>query len=335
MKSLSRFRPDNLVLALLLTATIATLLPVHGKGADYLSDFTIGSVALLFFLHGARLMPQTVLQGFAHWRLHLTILACTFVMFPLLSIPIGLLSPSVIDPAIYMGFIYLCILPSTIQSSIAFTSIAGGNVAGAVVAASSSNMLGVVLTPVLATLFFKTEGGVNADAVESIAMQLLLPFVLGQLAQRWIGGWVRNNRKLVGLVERGSILCVVYLAFSDAITDGVWFRLSALDLLVIFLIVAVLLAVVLYATRTFSRLLGFSREDEITIVFCGSKKSMGSGLPMANIIFAGQALGLIVLPMIIFHQLQLMVCAGLAKRYAAAGATKTEQPNPVRVHSNP
>lgn len=324
MKALARFRPDNLVLALLLTATVATLLPVSGKSADYLADFTMASVALLFFLHGARLQPQTALQGFTHWRLHLTILACTFVMFPLLSLPIGLLSPSLIDPTIYMGFIYLCILPSTIQSSIAFTSIAGGNVPGAVVAASASNMIGVVLTPVLATLFFKTEGGVNAGAIESIAMQLLLPFVLGQLAQHWIGDWVRGHRKLVGLVERGSILCVVYLAFSDAITGGVWFRLGVTDLIAIFLISAILLALVLYLTRMISRMLGFSHEDEITIMFCGSKKSMGSGLPMANIIFAGQALGLIVLPMIIFHQLQLMVCAALANRYAAA-ATRAEE----------
>lgn len=324
MKALARFRPDNLVLALLLTAAVASLLPVYGTGAGALSVFTKASVALLFFLHGARLQPRTVMQGFTHWRLHLTILACSFVMFPLLSLPIGFLVPSVIDPTIYMGFIYLCILPSTIQSSIAFTSIAGGNVPAAVVAASASNMLGVVLTPVLATLLLQTEGGVNSGAVESIAMQLLLPFLLGQAVQHWVGGWVRGHRKLVGFVERGSILCVVYLAFSEAITDGVWFRLGVVDLLAIFVIVAVLLAVVLFLTRTIARMLGFSREDEITIMFCGSKKSMGSGLPMANIIFAGQALGLIVLPMIIFHQLQLMVCAMMANRYAAARKIEVE-----------
>jgi len=326
MKALARFRPDNLVLALLLSATVATLLPVSGKAADYLSDFTMASVALLFFLHGASLQPRTVLQGFTHWRLHLTILACTFVMFPALSLAIGLLSPSVIDPTVYMGFIYLCILPSTIQSSIAFTSIAGGNVPGAVVAASASNMLGVLLTPLLATLFFKTQGGLNAGAIESIALQLLLPFVLGQLAQRLIGDWVRGHRALVRIVERGSILLVVYLAFSDAVTGGVWFRLGVIDLMAIFLISAALLAIVLKLTRYISRLLGFSHEDTITIMFCGSKKSMGSGLPMANIIFAGQALGLIVLPMIIFHQLQLIVCAALANRYAAARARQEQKP---------
>jgi len=316
MKSLLRFRPDILITALVAAAIIASFLPVRGQTADGLELVTQASVALLFFLHGARLLPQTVFAGFANWRLHVTILACSFVMFPLLAIPIGWLVPSVLSPEIYAGFIFLCILPSTIQSSIAFTSIAGGNVAAAVCAASASNMLGVVLTPLLAALLLQKEGGVDPHAIESIMLQLLAPFALGQLMQRWVGDWVRTHRKLLGFVERGSIVSVAYLAFSDAVVGGIWTQLEMRDLVGMVIIVAALLAAVLLLTRFIGSNLGFSREDQIAIMFCGSKKSMGSGLPMANIIFAGQALGLIVLPMMLYHQLQLIVCAIIAKRYS-------------------
>jgi sodium/bile acid cotransporter 7 len=68
-----------------------------------------------------------------------------------------------------------------------------------------------------------------------------------------------------------------------------------------------------------SRRLGFSREDEITIVFCGSKKSLSSGIPMAKVFFAPGALGMVILPLMLFHQIQLMVCAVLAAQWARRG----------------
>jgi len=317
MKKLLRLRPDVLIIALVAAAVIASFLPASGPTGAWLNVFTQASVALIFFLHGARLLPRIVLTGFANWRLHLTILACSFGLFPLLALPLNALVPASLSPDLYVGFVFLCILPSTIQSSIAFTSSAGGNVPAAVCAASASNMLGVVATPVLAMLLLGRQGGIDPHAIESVMLQILAPFAAGQILERWIGGTIRAHRKLVGFAERVSIIGVAYMAFSNAVVAGVWTQLNAEDLVAMLLLVIILLAVVLMATRLVSRLLGFSREDEIAIVFCGSKKSMGSGLPMANIIFAGQAIGLIVLPMMVYHQIQLIVCAVLARAYAA------------------
>jgi sodium/bile acid cotransporter 7 len=159
--------------------------------------------------------------------------------------------------------------------------------------------------------------------VGDIVLQLLLPFAVGLLARPWIGAWVGRNKMLGTLVDRGSILLVVYVAFSEGMTHGIWHQLDVRQLATLALLDAVLLGAVLLATSVGSRLLGFDRADRITIVFCGSKKSLASGLPMASVLFAGQSVGLVVLPLMLFHQLQLMVCAALARRYAAEGAIPT------------
>jgi len=151
-------------------------------------------------------------------------------------------------------------------------------------------------------------------------LQLLLPFAAGQCARPWIGAWVAGNQRLTGLVDRGSILLVVYVAFSEGVTHGIWHQLDATHFAALVALDLLLLTVVLLATTGMSRLFGFSRADEITIVFCGSKKSLASGLPMASVLFAGQSLGLVVLPLMLFHQIQLMVCAALARRYGAGFA---------------
>lgn len=316
---MKRFLPDLFTTLLMVAVLIATVLPVHGIAADYFGIATDLAIALLFFLHGARLSRDVVIAGMLHWRLHLTILLMTFAIFPLLGLTAGLIPSDILAPPLYMGILFLCVLPSTVQSSIAFTSMAGGNVPAAVVAASASNLLGMFLTPLLIGLMLTTSGegaGFSPDALEKIMLQLLAPFVLGQILQPWIGDWIRARKKMLAPVDRGSILMVVYLAFSDAVIEGIWRTFSATDIGVVVLFDILLLAAVLAITTFGSRLLGFSREDEITIIFCGSKKSLASGVPMANAIFAGQSIGAIVLPLMLFHQIQLMVCAVIAQKYA-------------------
>ncbi|WP_106479111.1 bile acid:sodium symporter family protein [Phytohalomonas tamaricis] len=316
---LSRLNIDKFLLYLIATVIVASLLPASGEFAEAFSVATTIAIALLFFLHGARLSPKTVLEGITHWRLHLVIFASTFVLFPLLGLIIGLISPELLSPALYMGVLFLCVLPSTVQSSIAFTSIAGGNIPAAICSASASNILGMFLTPVLVGLLLTTQGssnGASLDAVTSILLQLLAPFLLGQLLQPWIGGWVRAHKKHLSLVDRGSILMVVYLAFSEAVISGLWGKLSVTGLITMVIVDCILLAVVLIITTYASRLLKFSKEDEITVVFCGSKKTLASGIPMANVLFSPQDVGSIVLPLMLFHQIQLFVCAVLARRYA-------------------
>ncbi len=313
---LNRLPVDPYIAAIVGMVVLATALPAHGQGAVVAKYATDAAIALLFFLHGARLSPQAALAGARHWRLHLVVLASTFVLFPALGLGAKALAPGLLTPPLWTGVILLCALPSTVQSSIAFTSIARGNVPAAICAATASNLLGMALTPLLVGLLLGAQGGFSARGAGDIVLQLLVPFAAGQLARRWIGAWALRHKTLLGLVDRGSILLVVYAAFSEGVTHGIWRQLSPADLGRLAAVDVALLAAVLAITTYGSRLLKFSRDDEVTIVFCGSKKSLASGLPMATVLLAGQSVGLIVLPLMLFHQIQLMVCAALAKRYA-------------------
>jgi len=315
---LSKLRVDPYILAIVGMVALASLLPAHGEGAVVARYVTQAAIALLFFLHGARLSPQEALAGAWHWRLHVFVLASTFLLFPALGLAARALFPGFLPPALWTGVILLCTLPSTVQSSIAFTSIGRGNVPAALCAASASNLLGMALTPLLVSLLLSGHGGFSWHGAGDIVVQLLLPFAAGQLARPWIGGWVTRHRKVLGLVDRGSILLVVYAAFSEGVTQGIWRQLGLGDLARLVVADGALLAMVLAITTYGSRWLGFDRADEVTIVFCGSKKSLASGLPMTTVLMAGQPVGLLVLPLMMFHQIQLMVCATLANRYAAA-----------------
>jgi solute carrier family 10 (sodium/bile acid cotransporter), member 7 len=323
MKALfARLTIDPYIAAILGMVALASALPVHGRASAIAGDASVAVIALMFFLQGARLAPRAALAGARHWRLHAIVLTSTFLLFPALGLTARALAPGLLTPPLWCGLLMLCVLPSTVQSSIAFTSIARGNVPAALCAATASNLFGIALTPLLAAMLFSTQSGVfSARGIGDIVLELLLPFAAGQFVRPWIGEWVARNKQLVGLVDRGSILLVVYVAFSEGVTHGIWHQLDATQLMSLALLDAALLVAVLLATTGISRLLGFSRADEITIVFCGSKKSLASGLPMASVLFAGQSLGLVVLPLMLFHQIQLMVCAALARRYGAQART--------------
>jgi len=309
---------DPYIAAIVGMVCLASILPARGGGAVVAGYAADAAIALLFFLHGARLSPQAALAGAWHWRLHVVVLASTFVLFPVLGLGARALFPTLLTPPLWTGVILLCALPSTVQSSIAFTSIARGNVPAAICAATASNLIGMALTPLLVGLLLGVQGGFSAHGAGAIVLQLLMPFAAGQLARPWIGGWALRHKTLLGLVDRGSILLVVYVAFSEGVAKGIWRQVGLEDLGRLIAVDVLLLAAALAITTYGSRLLRFSRADEVTIVFCGSKKSLASGLPMATVLLAGQSIGLIVLPLMLFHQIQLMVCAALAKRYANA-----------------
>ncbi|MFG2884307.1 bile acid:sodium symporter family protein [Streptomyces sp. NPDC048297] len=307
---------DPYILLLLATVGLAALLPARGTGADVASGASTAAIAFLFFLYGARLSTREALDGLRHWRLHLTVLACTFVLFPLLGLAARGLVPVLLNQPLYQGLLFLTLVPSTIQSSIAFTSIARGNVPAAICAGSFSSLVGIVITPLLAAgLLGNSGGGFSADSLMKIVLQLLVPFLAGQVLRRWIGDFVVRHKKMLGLVDRGSILLVVYTAFSEGMTQGIWHQVSPARLAGLLGAEAVLLAVMLALTWHGARALGFGREDRIAIQFAGSKKSLAAGLPMASVLFGAHA-SLAVLPLMLFHQMQLMVCAVIAKRRA-------------------
>jgi sodium/bile acid cotransporter 7 len=309
--------PDRFTWMLLVSVALASLAPASGWAAPVFNILTDVAIAALFFLHGAKLSREAVVAGMAHWRLHLFVFASTFVLFPLMALLLRPLLEPLVTPALYAGVVYLCLVPSTVQSSIAFTSMARGNIPAAVCSASVSNLAGIFITPLLVAMLLQAGhgGGFSWQAVGDIVMLLLVPFAIGHLSQRWTGGFVRGHPQLVRFVDQGSILLIVYTAFSASVLAGLW-QHTPLPMLAILLgIAALFLAIALLATCFGSRLLGFAKADEITSVFCGSKKSLASGIPMAKVIFATHGLGAIVLPLMIFHQLQLMVCAVIARHY--------------------
>ncbi|MFZ6778407.1 bile acid:sodium symporter family protein [Undibacterium sp. Ji83W] len=313
-----RFLPDNMTLLLLGVVTLASLFPARGLVASGFDHLSVGMIALLFFMHGAKLSRQAVLAGLTHWRLHLLVMAFTFAIFPLMGVALKPLLLLLITPELYVGILFLCVLPSTVQSSIAFTSVARGNVPAAICSASLSNMLGIFLTPLLVSLVVVAHGESHSslDAMLKIVGQLLLPFVAGQIARPWLQAWLEKYASILTMVDQSSILLVVYVAFSEAVVQGLWQQLPPLMLASLLGISALMLAIIMLLTTVISRRMGFSKEDQITIVFCGSKKSLASGVPMAKVLFASHALGMVLLPLMLFHQLQLMVCAFMAQHYA-------------------
>jgi sodium/bile acid cotransporter 7 len=322
----SRLLPDNFTIYLVCTVVLASLLPASGVFATGLGFATTVAVSLLFFLHGAKLSREAILGGIGHWRLHLVVTGCTFVLFGLLGWALRPVLEPLVTPELYIGILYLCALPSTVQSAIALVSMARGNIPAAVCAASASTLMGVVLTPLVLGLLLAGQTGDTAmgnplEAAGRIGMQLLLPFLAGHLLRPWLVGFLKQRAGVVKFVDQGSILLVVYAAFSRAVIEGLWNQVPLSALLGLLVVCAVLLGLVLTLTTWGSRRLGFSKEDEITIVFCGSTKSLISGVPMAKVLFAAHVAGAIVLPLMLFHQLQLMVCALLSQRYSQRAET--------------
>ena len=318
VQSIRRLRPDVFVVALIATVTLATVLPCEGTSARVFSALGVFAIGALFFLQGARLSRDAIVAGLTNWRLHIAIAVTTFALFPLLGTLLTAAFPHALNRTLVLGLLFLCALPSTVQSSIALTSIARGNVAGAVCAATASSLTGLLLTPLLFGFMAHMNGGggVDLSGMWKVFAELLLPFIAGHLLRPWIGTWAARNKAMLAVTDRGSILIVVYTAFSAAVVHGIWDQLPPATLILLGLVVAMLLVAGLLLTRTVARGFGFDHADEVATVFCGSQKSLVSGIPIASVLFAGPTLGLIVLPIMIYHPLQLVVCAWLARHYA-------------------
>ncbi len=329
MRLLTKLPIDGFVLSILATVALASVFPVAGAAATILDGIVKAAIALLFFLYGTRLSPAEAMAGARHWRLHLTVLAVTFVVFPLIGLALRVLTPHVLSSALYTGVLFACLVPSTVQSSIAFTSVARGNVPAAIVSASLSNLLGVVLTPLLVVALMTTTAGVHvsAESFGEIILQLLLPFIAGQLCRPLVAGLLGRHPLLTKTVDRGSVLLVVYSAFSAGMAEHIWSSVSVGSIAVVMAVCAGVLGVVLALSRWAAKALGFGRDDAIVIQFCGSKKSLAAGLPMAAVLFAGAPVGLIILPLMIFHQIQLLVCSMLAAHHGRVASERAGTPS--------
>ncbi|HSI47765.1 MAG TPA: bile acid:sodium symporter family protein [Ideonella sp.] len=318
-----RGKVDGFMLGMLAAVLLASAWPDLGRSGGLLHADQLGNIGIfiIFFLHGTALSSESLLHGASRWRLHLLVQLCTFALFPLWWLLLKTLLGSMVPPELVLGFFYLAVLPSTVSSSVAMTALARGNVAAAVLNASLSTLIGAVLTPLLASLVFTAANGQAMEVGHTmlkIAQMLLLPFALGQVARLFAAALFKKIKPITTLVDRGVILLLVWCSFSDSVADGLW-RNHGWGLLAMTLVGAALfLFPMLWFTRRVARAMGFPVADEIVAVFCGSKKTLASGVPMARLLFAGSpTLGIVVLPIMAYHQLQLFVCSWLARRYAA------------------
>ncbi|PZQ45980.1 MAG: hypothetical protein DI556_21470 [Rhodovulum sulfidophilum] len=314
MLALKRLGIDNYMLLLCAMVIAGALAPARGVAAEILGQVTFWAVALLFFLYGAKLDTASVRAGLMNLRLQALCLGATYLLFPVIGLALVALLGEPIGPELALGILFLAVLPSTVQSSIAFTGIAGGNVAAAICAASLSNLVAIVLTPALMALTMHRSGGVSGGAVVKIGVQILLPFLAGQLSRPWLAGILGRAKRLTLIVDRTAILLIVYAAFSAGTAAGLWSTIPGRRLAILFATVLVFLALAMGAMILAGRVFGLPAADRATLFFCGSTKSLASGLPISTAIFPPSAVGAIVLPLMLFHLSQLLVCALVAQR---------------------
>lgn len=317
MPQLRRLLPDRFIMILVATVVIATLLPATGTALRLVGWASNAAIFLLFFLHGARLSRQAILDGARKWRLLLTILGFGYALFPLTGWLLAHLLSGRFAPELLVGLIFLGVLPTTVQSSIAYASIARGNVAASVIASAASNLAAVVLTPLLFAVIARSAfGAVSLAGIGKVATLLLLPFAVGQLLRPLVLPTVTRRARIAGMMDKLTIILAVYVAFSEAETEGLWHRIDAGALGWLALLVLALLVGVFAAAWAIGRVLGFDPADRATLLFAAAHKSLATGAPMARILFPPAVAGAAILPLLLYHQMQLMLSAVIAARLA-------------------
>ncbi len=317
---------DWFLFGMIVATILAWAFPGPGAAGGWLHPelLTKAGVALIFFLHGVALSFDALKAGTLRWPLHLLVQTSTFLMFPLLGLALNAALGDALSPELKLGLFFLCALPSTVSSSVAMTATAHGNVAGAVFNATLSSLLGVFLTPLWVAWVMKS-GGVSqpiGPVILDLVRWLILPLAVGQACRPWLGDWAKRNKPRISFVDRGTILVLVYTSFCDSFKAGIWSGNSVGQLWLIAGLSALLFALAMWVMARTAGALKFSREDKIAAMFCGSKKTLASGVPMAKLIFgAHPGLGLILLPIMIYHPLQLVVCGVLAQRWGRQAPT--------------
>lgn len=315
-----KLKPDWFLLGMIAATALAWAAPGPGAAGGWLHPelLTKGGVALIFFLHGLALSFASLRAGALNWRLHAVIQGCTFILFPAIGLGLYAALAGRAAPELIIGLFFLCALPSTVSSSVAMTATARGNVAGAVFNATLSSLIGIVVTPLWIALVLKTTGEARPvwPVVVDLLRWLVLPLVLGQGLRPWLGAWATRHKSRISLVDRFTILLLVYTSFCDSFRDEIWSRHGAAQPLLVGGLCLALFGLVLLLTSRIARGVGLNRADRIAAIFCGSKKTLAAGVPMAKLIFgAHPALGLILLPIMVYHPLQLIVGGILAQRW--------------------
>jgi solute carrier family 10 (sodium/bile acid cotransporter), member 7 len=321
-----KFKPDWFLIGMVLATVLAWAFPGPGASGGWMQPelLTKAGVALIFFLHGLTLSFASLRAGALNWKLHALVQGFTFLVFPLIGLALHTAIGGRLAFELAIGLFYLCALPSTVSSSVAMTATAHGNVAGAVFNATLSSLIGIVVTPLWMAWVMKATGETPpiGPVIVDLLKWLVLPLTIGQMLRPWLAEWAKRHKPRIALVDRLTILLLVYTSFCDSFKNGVWTGHGAGQIVIISVVCVALFALVMLLTSAASRAFGFSREDRIAAMFCGSKKTLASGVPMAKLIFAGHpGIGLILLPIMIYHPLQLLICGVLAERWGRQAKT--------------
>lgn len=321
LKHLKRVVTDWFLCGMVLATVLAYFFPGFGaSGGGMHAEYVVNiGVFVVFFLHGVNLSSEQIRHGLKNWRLHIMVQVFTFVVFPVIWLVCDKAFGAYIPALLMLGFLYLCALPSTISSSVALTGSAGGNVPAAILNASMSSVFGIFMTPWLVSLVIGTgSGGIDLrSTLLNLSLMLLLPLILGQLVRPLVGKFFARHKKYTNLIDKIVILLLVYAAFCNSMVSGMWQTQGNSVIAMAFVGSAILLAVILLLTTGTARVLKFNHADKVAAVFCATKKSLAAGAPMAALIFGNNpGLGLILLPIMIYHPLQLIVCSVMAENYA-------------------
>ncbi|SDM33369.1 solute carrier family 10 (sodium/bile acid cotransporter), member 7 [Catalinimonas alkaloidigena] len=311
---------DGFIIALVGMIVLAYLIPTLGDFLPLQAISTYG-VAGIFFFYGLKLSPRKMKEGLHNWKLHLLIQASTFLLFPLLVLLFRPLISHEEGQLLWLAVFFLAALPSTVSSSVVMVSIAEGNIPAAIFNASISGLIGIVVTPLWMSLFLQgAQAGFDyGDVVVKLLVQILLPVFLGLLLHRFLGTWASHYKKQLNLFDKSIILLIVYNSFSESFTTGVFQSIDLVSLGVVACSAFALFGAVYGLIYVFTSLLGFTRDDRITALFCGSKKSLVHGTVFSNVLFTQMASASIFLvPLMFYHAFQLLVVSVIAQRMSSA-----------------
>jgi len=306
---------DPLVRLLVLAIALASVVPVMGEGRAIARSVSDAGIFLLFLMNGLRLPRQDVLRGLRNARFLLPLIIWCFGIMGLAGWGLWQIGENFLPPVVALGLLFVGVLPSTVQSATAYSSLAGGNVAASVIAAAVLNLLGVIITAPLLSVMAGSEGlGIDLDGLRRLAIILLLPFAIGQLLQGFFFAFLADKKKAIAWLDRLVIGLAVYVAFSGAVEQGLWTSVSPLDWASLLALVSVFLIIGFAGAWAAGGALGLDRPDRIAFLFAGAQKSIAIGAPLASILFPPAIAGLLLVPVLLYHLLQLIISAPLANR---------------------
>jgi sodium/bile acid cotransporter 7 len=316
-----KYLPDWFITGLLFMIMAAWLVPGIGMTDTLvnLGNIIDAGVILIFFFYGLKLDPEKLRRGMSNWRMHVAVQATTFLVFPLLILPFYQAFRDTPQEIFWMGMFFLAALPSTVSSSVVMVSIAGGNIPGAIFNASISGIIGIIMTPFWMGLFLTSQsaGFDFGHVIIQLITQIILPVAAGLLLHKYLVRWVSRHMPRLAMFDKIIILLIVYESFSHSFMAGIFSQVSWMALIMLSVSVIVLFFVVMYLTGMMAKLLKFNREDRITLIFAGSKKSLVHGSVFASVLFFGiGGAGILLLPIMIYHAFQLFYISVVARRLA-------------------